>query len=100
MNAVHIHALHLHKHLSDFDTNDISNHVQCHFIMSNSLYQELLALLDHLDKEGKGHVGMEEFVHGLQSMRTSASVATSTPPSTILGPESNDRPHRHNEDVR
>jgi Ca2+-binding EF-hand superfamily protein/chromosome segregation ATPase len=54
--------------------------------------QELLALLDHLDKEGKGHVSVDEFVQGLQSMRTSASVAA-TPPSFL--PAS--RSYRHSD---
>ena len=61
----------------------------------NSLLQELLALLDHLDKEGKGHVSVDEFVQGLQSMRTSASVAA-TPPS-FLPPS---RSYRHSDNVR
>ena len=44
------------------------------------LFQELLTLVDHLDKEGKGFVSIDEFVHGLQSIRTSACVANFTPP--------------------
>ena len=37
-------------------------------------------LLNHLDKEEKGYVSVDEFVSGLQSMRASANVVSSTPP--------------------
>lgn len=67
--------------------------------MSQLLTQELLTLLDHLDKERKGYVHVDEFVQGLQSMRTSASVATSSPPSFILGPVPNGRPQRYDDKV-
>ena len=60
-----------------------------------SLLQELLVLLDHLDKERKGYVSVDEFVHGLQSMRTSASVAALTPPASMPV----DRPHRQSDEV-
>jgi hypothetical protein len=42
--------------------------------------QELLALISHLDKEGRGYVSVDEFVGGLHSMCTSASVASSSTP--------------------
>lgn len=67
--------------------------------ISELLPQELLALLDHLDKERKGYVHVDEFVQGLQSMRTSASVTTSSPPSFILGPVPNGKPQRYNDKV-
>lgn len=41
--------------------------------------QELLSLLDQLDKDHQGWVSLEEFVHGLQAVRNSAAVVTFTP---------------------
>lgn len=41
--------------------------------------QELLALLCHLDKENKGFVSVVEFAQGLQDIKNSAAVGTSTP---------------------
>ena len=63
--------------------------------------QELLALLDHLDKEGKGHVSVDEFVSGLQAMRAVAGVAvTSTPPPFSFSPAPTGRSRRHSDMVR
>ena len=47
------------------------------------LLQELLALLEHIDKDNKGHVSLDEFVQALQSMKHSVPVAASTPPQPI-----------------
>ena len=57
---------------------------QCMFMLQFAP-QELLALVNHLDKEGKGYVSVDEFVGGLHSMCTSASVASSTPPFHCRG---------------
>ncbi len=53
---------------------------------SNSLFhkslllsQELLALLHHLDKENKGYVSVIEFAQGLQAIKNSVAVGTTTP---------------------
>ena len=45
-----------------------------------SVFQELLVLLNHLDKEGKGHVSIDEFVDGLHSMRSTVSFSLLTKP--------------------
>ena len=63
-------------------------------MVASLLFQELLALLDHLDTEGKGHVSVEEFVQGLQAMHVSACVSSSTPPSSVRGA------HRQNGNVK
>ena len=42
--------------------------------------QELLSLLEHLDKHKQGHVTLDDFVQGLQAVRN-AAVVTSTPPT-------------------
>ena len=46
---------------------------------SLSFPQELLSLLEHLDKRKRGHVTLDEFVKGLQAVRNAAAVVTSTP---------------------
>lgn len=48
--------------------------------IANNIYcpQELLSLLDQLDKNHQGWVSLEEFVQGLQAVRNTA-VVTSTP---------------------
>ena len=42
-------------------------------------WQELLSLLDHLDKNKVGHVMLEEFVSGLQAVKNTAQVAATDP---------------------
>ena len=54
--------------------------------------QELVGLLNHLDSGNKGHVSLDEFVRGLQSVKNSA-VVMETPPAKLL-------PRRHSEGVR
>ena len=46
--------------------------------------QELIALLEHLDKDHKGHVSLDEFVQALQSLKKSVPVAAYTPPQPIF----------------
>ena len=41
--------------------------------------QELLLLLNHIDKDNKGYVSVTEFARGLQAIRNTAKVGTSTP---------------------
>ena len=49
--------------------------------------QELLALLNHLDKDKKGFVSVEVFVQGLQTIKMSATAASVSPPGV--------KPHRY-----